>query len=285
MGTKTIPSPLSDTALQVLRRRILRRDERGQPVESPEGLFRRVAAEVAKVERLYRSEAEVEETAEAFRRMMADLDFLPNSPTLVNAGLPGGQLSGCFVLPLEDSMESIFGTLKDMAIIQKTGGGTGFSFSRLRPRDDFIVSTRGQSSGPVSFMQLYDYACQINRRGGIRAGANMGVMRCDHPDILEFIQAKTSGPTPEASGLRTFNISVAATDAFMDAVRRGADYPLLNPRTGQETSRLNAKKVFDAIVRAAWQTGDPGLVFLDAINRHNPTPQLGPIEATNPCAG
>ncbi|MEE8201377.1 MAG: ribonucleotide reductase N-terminal alpha domain-containing protein, partial [Candidatus Acidoferrales bacterium] len=278
MGTKTIPSPLSDTALQVLRRRILRRDEQGQPVETPEGMFRRVAGEVAKVERLYRSEAEVEETAEAFRRMMADLDFLPNSPTLVNAGLPGGQLSGCFVLPLEDSMESIFGTLKDMAIIQKTGGGTGFSFSRLRPRDDFIVSTRGQSSGPVSFMQLYDYACQINRRGGIRAGANMGVMRCDHPDILEFIAAKTSGDT-----LRTFNISVAATDAFMDAVRRAADYPLRNPRTGQETGRLNAKKVFDAIVRAAWQTGDPGLVFLDAINRHNPTPQLGPIEATNPC--
>lgn len=278
MSTRAAP-PLNDTALHVLRRRILRRDEHGNPVETPEGMFRRVAAEVAKVERLYKSEGEVEETAEAFRRVMAELDFLPNSPTLVNAGLPGGQLSGCFVLPLDDSMESIFGTLKDMAIIQKTGGGTGFSFSRLRPRDDLIVSTRGQSSGPVSFMQLYDYACQVNRRGGVRAGANMGVMRCDHLDILEFIHAKTSGP----EALRTFNISVGATNAFMDAVRCGADYPLINPRTGQEAGRLNARAVFDAIVKAAWQTGDPGLVFLDAINRENPTPQLGQIEATNPC--
>lgn len=279
MKAQVATPPLTESALLVLRKRILRRDERGNPIETPEEMFTRVAREIAKVERNYGSgEEEVLQRAEAFRRMMAELDFLPNSPTLVNAGLPGGQLSGCFVLPIEDSMESIFGTLKDMALIQKTGGGTGFSFSRLRPRNDFIASTRGESSGPVSFMQLYDYACEVNRRGGVRSGANMGVMRFDHPDIREFIAAKNSDDR-----LRTFNISVAVTDFFMECVRRGADYPLINPRTGQEAGRLNAREVFDAIVAAAWRTGDPGLVFLDAINKNNPTPLLGAIEATNPC--
>jgi len=241
-------------------------------------MFWRVAQEIAKVERNYVPEAEVHRTTEAFFQMMVSLDFLPNSPTLVNAGLPGGQLAGCFVLPIEDSMESIFGTLKDMALIQKSGGGTGFSFSRLRPRNDIVESTRGQSSGPISFMRLYDYACQTNRLGGVRSGANMGVMRFDHPDIMEFIEAKNA-----RNSLQTFNISVAVSDHFVDCVRRSAEYPLINPHTRQETGWLNARHVFDVIVKAAWETGDPGLLFLDAINANNPTPLAGEIEATNPC--
>ena len=268
----------TDAPMQVLNRRILRRDERGAPIESPEEMFWRVATEIAKVERNYVPEAQVHRISNAFYEMMSCLDFLPNSPTLVNAGLPGGQLAGCFVLPIEDSMESIFGTLKDIALIQKSGGGTGFSFSRLRPRNEIIKSTRGKSSGPVSFMQLYDYACQTNRLGGVRSGANMGIMRFDHPDILEFIEAKSA-----ENALRTFNISVAVTDYFVDCVHRSSEYGLVNPHTRQEAGRLNARYVFDAIVKSAWRTGDPGLVFLDAINRSNPTPLMGEIEATNPC--
>lgn len=274
----TTATALTEAAIQVLRKRILRRDEQGNPIETVQEMFTRVAREVAKVELNYLPQSEVEAMAQSFYEMMASLEFLPNSPTLVNAGLPGGQLSGCFVLPIEDSMESIFGTLKDMALIQKSGGGTGFSFSALRPRNDFIQSTKGRSSGPVSFMQLYDYACQINRLGGVRSGANMGVMLYDHPDILEFIRAKNNADT-----LRTFNISIAATDHFMDCVRRSAEYPLVNPHTSEQVGRLNAKQVFDEIVRSAWKTGDPGLIFLDSINRANPTPLAGQIEATNPC--
>ncbi len=272
------PAGFTDAALEVLNRRILRRDVRGNPLESPGEMFRRVAWAVAGAERAWNSEPEVNRLAESFFRMMQSLDFLPNSPTLMNAGLPGGQLSACFVLPIEDSMESIFGTLRDMALIQKTGGGTGFSFSHLRPRDDYIASTGGFSSGPVSFMRLYDYACETTRLGGMRRGANMGVLRFDHPDILGFISSKRS-----ADSLRTFNISVAVSDSFMDSVRRSAEYPLMNPHTGGETGRLNARGVFDAIVESAWATGDPGLIFLDAIQRHNPLPRAGPIEATNPC--
>jgi ribonucleoside-diphosphate reductase alpha chain len=278
MQVGTSPVVFTDAALRVLRRRILRRDAQGNPIETPEEMFVRVAREIARVEGKYVPEAEVDRISESFYQMMASLDFLPNSPTLVNAGLPGGQLAGCFVLPIEDSMESIFGTLKDMALIQKSGGGTGFSFSRLRPRNEIIKSTRGRSSGPVPFMQLYDYACQVNRLGGVRSGANMGVMRFDHPDILEFIEAKS---TPNA--LHTFNISVAVTDYFVDCVRRSADYPLVNPHTRQEVGWMNARYVFDEIVKSAWRTGDPGLVFLDTINRSNPTPLVGQIEATNPC--
>jgi ribonucleoside-diphosphate reductase alpha chain len=269
---------LTDAATHVLHKRILRRDDQGIPIETPEEMFRRVAREMAKPESRHLSQEETGKISEAFYEMMTSLDFLPNSPTLVNAGLPGGQLAGCFVLPIEDSMESIFGTLKDMALIQKSGGGTGFSFSSLRPRNDTIQSTRGKSSGPVSFMQLYDYACQVNRLGGVRSGANMGVMRYDHPDILEFIRAKS-----DSSALPTFNISVAATDSFMDCVQRLADYPLVNPHTRQQVGALNAKYVFDRIVESAWRTGDPGLIFLDSINRNNPTPLVGQIEATNPC--
>jgi len=267
-----------DIAREILEKRILLVDASGRPLETPEEMFSRVAWHVAAAERRGIRSTHVREMANAFSKMMRELDFLPNSPTLVNAGLPQGQLSGCFVLPIEDSIDSIFGGLRAMALIQKTGGGTGFSFSHLRPRGDPIGSSRGESSGPVSFMKLYDYACQVTRSGGARRGANMGVLRFDHPDLLEFIAAKS-----ETDTLRTFNISVAATDGFMDCVRRSADYPLINPRDGQEVRRLNAREVFDAIVDCAWKTGDPGLVFLDAINRQNSVPALGPIEATNPC--
>jgi ribonucleoside-diphosphate reductase alpha chain len=278
MDPQALPSGLSAVAQQVLRKRLLLTDAAGNPLETAEEMFRRVAEEVAKAERRYAHSSEVERAGEAFFRMMQALDFLPNSPTLVNAGLPDGQLSGCFVLPIEDSMDSIYGTLRDMALIQKTGGGTGFSFSHLRPRNDAIATSRGRSSGPVSFMKLYDYACETTREGGARRGANMAVMRFDHPDILEFITSKNQPNT-----LHTFNISVAVTDFFMECVARHADYPLLNPRTGQEAGQVNARAVFDAIVDAAWRTGDPGLVFLDAVNRGNPTPSAGAIEATNPC--
>ena len=269
---------LSTIAHEVLTKRILICDDEGNLLETPEEMFWRVAWEIAKAERRFIRSPDVRETATSFFQTMQALDFLPNSPTLVNAGLYQGQLSACFVLPIEDSMESIFGALRDMALIQKTGGGTGFSFSHLRPRGDAIGSTRGESSGPVSFMKLFDYACETTRSGGARRGANMGVMRFDHPDILEFIAAKSGSDT-----LRTFNISVGVSDAFMDLVRRSAEYPLVNPHVGQEVGRMNARHVFDAIVDSAWKTGDPGLVFLDAINKQNPIPAVGPIEATNPC--
>lgn len=269
---------LTADALRVLSKRILLADGSGNPLETPEEMFARVGAEVARVERRYERAPEVARLAAAFESLIRSLDFLPNSPTLMNAGLPGGQLSACFVLPIEDSMESIFGTLRDAALIQKTGGGTGFSFSRLRPGSDPIATTRGKASGPVSFMRLYDHASEVTRLGGARRGANMGILRFDHPDITEFIAAKR-----HASSLRTFNLSVGVDDGFMEAVRRSAEYSLVNPHTGGEAGRLNARQVFDSIVESAWATGDPGLIFLDTINRSNPVPGLGPIEATNPC--
>ncbi len=278
MKSHILPDNLSAIAHEILRKRILLCDAGGNLLETPEEMFWRVAWEIAKAERRYVLSAEVQETAASFFQMMQALDFLPNSPTLVNAGLHRGQLSACFVLPIEDSMESIFNALRDMALIQKTGGGTGFSFSRLRPRGAAIGSTHGESSGPVSFMKLFDCACETTRSGGARRGANMGVLRFDHPDVLEFIAAKSESDT-----LRTFNISVGVSDAFMDLVRRRGEYPLVNPRSGQEVKRVNAGQVFDAIVESAWKTGDPGLIFLDAINRHNPVPGVGPMEATNPC--
>lgn len=278
MNSSPSSTNLTDSALQVLRKRILRRDDSGNPIETPDEMFLRVASAVAEAENKYHGEKEVKEVTESFRIVMKALEFLPNSPTLINAGIPGGQLSGCFVLPIEDSIESIYGTLKEMAVIQKTGGGTGFSFSRLRPRDDFISSTRGKSSGPVSFLKVYNFACEENRRGGVRQGANMGVMRFDHPDILDFITAKN-----DIDSLRTFNLSVGVTDYFMECVKHSSSYPLINPRNGKVERHLNARQVFDAIVMSAWKTGDPGLVFLDAINEHNPTPFIGQIEATNPC--
>ena len=269
---------LNPHARAVLEKRFLLRDSRGQAVEDAEGLFARVARAVAAIDDSYAGFRR-EESEDVFFDMMASLRFLPNSPTLMNAGTPQGQLAGCFVLPIQDSMESIYQTLLDAALIQKSGGGTGFSFSDLRPRGDAIRSTHGESSGPVSFMRLYDYSTQINRLGGTRAGANMAVLRHDHPDVREFIKAKQS---PEA--LTSFNLSVMATDAFMCAVERGEDIPLRFPAASPTVRAMTgARALFDEIVYGAWETGDPGLLFFDRINAANPTPHLGAIEATNPC--
>jgi ribonucleoside-diphosphate reductase alpha chain len=279
MTTPTIHAmPLSDHAISVLEKRFLLRDEGGQLMEDPAGLFRRVARTIAAIDDKY-SDFRREESEEAFFELMSSLTFLPNSPTLMNAGTPRGQLAGCFVLPIEDSMESIYGTLRDVALIQKTGGGTGFTFSHLRPRGDYIHSTRGVSSGPVSFMRLYDYSTQVNRLGGTRAGANMGILRHDHPDILEFVNSKK-----DLESLSSFNISVMATDDFMRAVNHGENVPLRFPAAvGTPRRSLSARSLFDQFVANAWETGDPGLLFYDRINAANPTPQFGPIEATNPC--
>ncbi len=264
---------LSANALRVLEARYLLRDAERRLIETPGELFERVARAVARAE-----EKDCSYWTGRYHALLAGGEFLPNSPTLMNAGTALGQLSACFVLPIEDSMESIFEALKQMALVQRTGGGTGFSFSRLRPRGDLVASTSGEASGPVSFMKIFDCATEHIKQGGKRRGANMGVLEVEHPDILEFIGAKL-----EASALANFNLSVSVTDAFMQAAATSARYELIHPRTGKPAGRLRADEVFGAIARAAWQTGDPGLLFRDAINRANPTPQLGAIEATNPC--
>jgi len=264
--------------VEVLRRRYLLKGDDRKLIETPSELFRRVASHIAQGERNFRSRVASEEAEERFYHMMRSLEFMPNSPTLMNAGTSLGQLSACFVIPVEDSVEGIFKALKDMARIHQTGGGTGFSFSRLRPQGDLVASTKGEASGPVSFMEIFDKATGVIVQGGRRRGANMGILRCDHPDILQFVEAKL-----EKDRFSNFNVSVGATDKFMDAVIRDQPYGLINPRTGKKIGIAKAQSVFDLIVNAAWHTGDPGLIFLDEINRRNPTPIVGEIEATNPC--
>jgi len=283
MLPETRPSKVgtwTEPALRVLRERYLTRRD-GEVVETPEEMCWRVALSIAAGEARYgRSPAAVREVATAFYEVMVDGYFLPNSPTLMNAGKGNGlQYSACYVLPVGDSMEEIFDSVKAAAIIHKSGGGTGFAFSRLRPKDDIVESTGGRASGPVSFLRVFNHATEAVKQGGTRRGANMGILRVDHPDILEFIECKLDG------GITNFNISVAVTDAFMEALDKGAEYELINPRTGRVTGRLSAREVFRRIVAAAWRTGDPGMVFIDRINASpaNPTPELGQIEATNPC--
>ncbi|MBA3011431.1 MAG: vitamin B12-dependent ribonucleotide reductase [Desulfobacula sp.] len=269
---------LTENARTVLERRYLKKDASGKVCESPEHMFRRVAAHIAKAEKNYDKNADIKKTEDAFYNLMADFRFLPNSPTLMNAGRSLGQLAACFVLPVEDSIDGIFGAVKNAATIHKSGGGTGFSFSRLRPANSKVGSTGGVASGPVSFMKIFNTATEQIKQGGTRRGANMAVLRVDHPDIMSFITCKSN-----KNELNNFNISVGVTDAFMAAVKQKEDYDLIAPHSGQITGRLSAAAVYSELVKQAWETGDPGIIFLDEINRFNTTPGIGEIESTNPC--
>ena len=269
---------LTPNARVILERRYLKQ-ENGQVIETPEDMFYRVAAVVAGIEKKYqKNEEEIQALTKDFYALMANLEYMPNSPTLMNAGRDLGQLSACFVLPVNDSMEDIFDAIKNAAIIHKSGGGTGFSFSRLRPKNSAVRSTGGVASGPVSFMKVFNAATEAVKQGGTRRGANMGILRVDHPDIIEFIQCKEDNKE-----ITNFNISVGVTEAFMEAVFQGSSYDLIDPHTGNITGQLSAKDVFSKIVDHAWRNGEPGIVFLDRLNKDNPTPLLGEIEATNPC--
>ncbi len=278
METRDVTVTLSPNARTVLERRYLRKDAQRRVIETPEQMFWRVASNVAAADVLYDPAADVEATARRFYGLLANLDFLPNSPTLMNAGAALQQLSACFVLPIEDSLESIFETLKNAALIHQSGGGTGFDFSRIRPRGDLVSTTGGMASGPLSFLSIFDAATSVIKQGGTRRGANMGILRYDHPDIREFITAKR---TPGA--ISSFNLSVAVTDEFMRAVAEDRTVPLVNPRTGETVQVVRAREIFELIVENAWEHGEPGLIFLDRVNRDNPTPHLGAITATNPC--
>jgi ribonucleoside-diphosphate reductase alpha chain len=268
---------VDENALIVLKKRYFVKDEKGTPIETSEEMFRRVARAVAQAEDKYDG-GKREKTAEDFFLIMNGLEFLPNSPTLMNAGRKLGQLAACFVLPIEDSLDSIFGCVKETAKIHQTGGGTGFSFSRLRPKNDIVASTMGAASGPVSFIRVFNIATEVIKQGGTRRGANMGILRIDHPDIKEFITVKRN---PQE--LTNFNLSVAVTDDFMEAYRTDGPFPLINPRTKKEVKTIKAREIFRLVAESAWASGEPGMIFLDTINRVNPTPLLGDMEATNPC--
>jgi len=269
---------ISDNSKKVLERRYLRKGSDGKPVEDIEALFNRVARNIASAENIVRNGDDPRKVEEKFFHLMASLDFMPNSPTLMNAGRELQQLSACFVLPVEDSIESIFDTVKNTALIHKSGGGTGFSFSRIRPKNDIVSTSHGYASGPISFLKVFNEATEAINQGGFRRGANMGVLRVDHPDILDFIQVKSEDKT-----ISNFNISVGLTRQFMEALVADEDYDLVNPHGGEVVRRLLAREVFELVVNLAWKNGEPGIIFLDKINASNPTPELAEIESTNPC--